>query len=854
MLSSLKSKFLIFISTSLIIIATNFPIVAAADDQLYIEDYSSLSIPLSPANNRWAYELINSSQANSAGFTGTGVKVALLDNGIDPRVINISSKVISRFDATYSISGQNDHGTATSSIVAADPMPEAGIGGVAPGASIMDVRVCVNSSCRTEWIIAGLKWAIDNGANVISMSIGGAQTLEPATAQLIKRAISQGIVVVAAAGNNACVATYTRDGQSFARNCTQNTLPISFPGSQSIAGLITVGAIGRDLTRNSYSNYGAYVDVVAPGTDVATFYPWGPNAYFAGTSAAAPIVSGVVALIKQAAPTATPEQIQAILQATTTEPVSTIPEVWESCAYLNNLWDCQNKSPARWPLRFYTGAGIVNAHNAVLMAMRLESQTLKTGLVAYSQDLAVTVDWSSVALGIGPFKIFVDGKLNAEISGTSYQITNLINTTQYAVQVVDAADSKTAPIIVTAGENAHLQTPVISSPQVYANAIYFNVAIEPNVSTGVLSLANGDQTTCIRSGSSLRFDCTYILTTNPVSGDFKLVDAQGNFGESSNSLSFFYSGLSATSGVNLTILSETSARASWNAISGATHYCYYDAGAGAWISTTATSAEISDAHPGSFQTFTVYASNASCAPTGLYSPTYWFLPFGPILLAPTNLIAENLTSSGVAINFQNPVGADRYAVYRSDGKNWITSSGGSTVSDIFADSDATRTFKYWITAIDDVRYGSQYGAISSPITITVPAQTTQNISSQPPSSVGGSGFITGSSTSSGFVSSSSITFNPKLRTNTIFLNASAKKIVLGKVVRVSGKSKSGTKVSMSVSGPCFIASNVAGRISIQATGLGKCQVYAVATANIKFNAVEKLLTLPVVPPLKTLRP
>ena len=814
-----------------------------ADDEIYSLDYSSLSVPMSPTSSRWAYQLINSAEANAAGLNGNGVTVALLDNGIDQRVIGISSKVIGRFDATHSVSGYYDHGTATSSIVAADPVPEAGIGGVAPRASILDVRVCLNTNCRTEWIVDGLKWAIDHGANVISMSLGGGQTIEPATAHLIKTAISQGIVVVAAAGNNACVATYTSGNQTLARNCTQSSLPYSYPGSQSIAGLVTVGAIGRDLTRNSYSNYGAYVDLVAPGSDVATNYPWGPNAYFAGTSAAAPVVAGISALIKQAAPSATPEQVQAILQSTTTDPIASIPEVWESCTYINSLWDCLNKSPARWPTRFYTGAGVVNAQQAVAMATQLQSGNFQSGLVATSQDSAIALDWSATSLGSGPYKIFVDGKQIIETPDTTFQITGLTNSSQYAIQISDSANLKTIPQIATPGAEVSIQTPTISNPETNYNSVYLRVANEPNLNYGVLIFANGDQAPCTRSGSSLRFDCSYVVSTTPISGTFKLIDSQGNFSAHSNSLTWNYTGFAAPNTVNVTVVSETEVSASWNALSGASYYCYYDAGAGAWVPTTSTSVQISGVRPGLPQTFSVFASTSNCNASGLTSPTYWYLPFGPALSAPSELAMSNLTSSGVDINFQAPIGADRYAIYRSDGKNWITATGVTYVSDIFASADYGKTFTYWITAIDDVQYGSQYGAISNSLLLTVPTPSVQNVTGQLPSvSSGGS---SAGAPPKGFVPPSNISINPSLRTNSISLSPSAKQIKIGASFKVTGRSKSGSRVTFSVSGPCAISKNSINQVTIRGTDIGNCQVYALTASNLRFNAAEKFLTIPV---------
>jgi hypothetical protein len=823
----------------------------AADEPQTTMDVASIYIPMTPTNNRWAYDLIKSNLVNTAGITGSGIKIALLDNGIDQRVTKISSKVVGRYDATYSVSGQNDHGTGTSSIIAADPVPEAGIGGVAPGASILDVRVCLNTQCRTEWIIDGLEWAIANGANVISMSLGGGGVVEPATAKLIQEATAQGITVVVAAGNFACTPTYTNGNQTWIRNCTQTSIPGSFPGSQSTPGLITVGAIGRDLTRNSYSNYGPQVDLVAPGTEVATFYPWGPNAYFAGTSAATPLVAGVVALIKQAAPTATPEQIQAILQATTDDPVTTILDVWESCTLVSNAWQCTGLSPARWSPRYYTGAGIVNAQSAVALASQLASGVLVTGTTASVQDSAINVDWSAAVLGAGPYRVNVDGAQVTETSSTNYQVSGLNNLSQYSIQIVSASGAATIPLVATPTSTTSQLTPTISAPQAYHSAVYLNVDSEPSSNVGVLSLANGDRVSCTRSGTSFRFDCTYAMPSNSISGTFSYVDPSGNFGAASNSLTWNYTGLAATSSVTISVLSETSISASWSAITGATHYCYYDAGAGEWIPTTNTSAQISGVKAGLPQTFTVYAINSSCnSAAGIISPTYWYLPFGQALLAPTNLIAQELSSTGTNINFTAPAGADRYAVYRSDGKNWITESGATFVNDIYANADIGRSFTYWITAIDDVQYGSQYGAISAGISITVPAASVQNSAPSQGSAQQSSGggaiaapAASGGGSASGYLPPSTVVYNQKLKPNAVSIISSASRFQVGSTIRLTTRAKSGGRVDITVAGACVIASKSGSSTTIRATDIGKCQIYGLAQGDSKFNAADKYLTI-----------
>lgn len=707
------------ITISLMAGPANSTPLSGADTDNFESEVASLSIPMTPENNRWAYDLINSDEVNSSGVTGAGIRIALLDNGIDMRDARIANKVVARFDATHSVSGHFDHGTGTSSIIAADPVPEAGIGGVAPGASILDVRVCLNTNCRNEWLVDGLKWAIDNDADVISMSIAGS-SIEPAITQLITDAISQGITVVVAAGNQACAPTYSNGAQTWIRNCTQTTMPRSFPGSLAIPGLITVGAIGRDLTRNSYSNYGSFVDVVAPGTDVATLYPWGPNAYFSGTSAATPMVAGIVALIKQASPSLTPAEIQAVLQATTSAPVSSIPNLWESCTRVENLWECSGLSPARWPTRFYTGAGVVDALLAVQMAQSIASNSQVSGLTITATDSALSTDWANAPIGSAPYSIYVDGRKIAESNGSQFIISELINDTQYSIQVVSSELVKTKPVLATPFIPVSISAPVVSLNRAMANSLLIHTEQPVPTANGVVILDNGDRAPCSQTIGSTFITCDYIMKTNAVTGQFRFVDEFGKLGNLSSQISWSSSLLPAPVDITVSVVSRTQVSASWSLVSSATTYCYYDAGQGAWIPTSQNSAQIAGLLTGLPQTFSVFTSDGSCRATGRYSPTYWYLPFAAPLVAPTNLTVQEINGDRLLISFTAPVGGDSYAVYRSDGKNWITGNADSLIEDRFSDSDQGRSFTYQITAIESETYASQYGATSSALGISVP--------------------------------------------------------------------------------------------------------------------------------------
>jgi hypothetical protein len=706
-------------ATFFLVAPANAADIENTESDNFPNEIASMSIPMTPNNNRWAYELINSDEVNALGITGSGVRIALLDNGIDIRDARIASKVVARFDATHSVSGQYDHGTATSSIISADPLPEAGIGGVAPGASILDVRVCLNTQCRNEWIVDGLKWAIENDADVISMSIAGSG-IDAAVTQLIHDAISQGISVVVAAGNQACAPSYSNGNQTWIRNCTQTTMPRSFPGSLSIPGLLTVGAIGRDLTRNSYSNYGSFVDVVAPGTDVATIYPWGPNAYFGGTSAATPMVAGIVALIKQASPNLTPAQIQAVLQATTTAPVSSIPNLWDSCTRVENLWECSGLSPARWPSRFYTGAGVVDAQRAVQMAQSLLTNSFVSGLTVIASDSALNLDWTNASIGSVPYSIYVDGKKIAESEVSQFTLSDLTNDTQYSIQVISNDQIKTEAILATPFTVVSIAAPSVYLVRSTADSLLFNTQEPVPTANGVILLENGDRAPCSQTAGGTFVTCNYVMQSNAVTGQFRFVDEFGNLGDPSRQITWSSSLLPAPLQVEVSVISRTEASATWKRVNLATSYCYYDAGQGAWISTSQNSVQISGVLPGLPQTFTVFASDESCRATGRHSPTYWYLPFSAPLTAPADLLVQEINDGRLRLGFTPPAGVDSYAVYRSDGKNWITGNAEPYIEDLFANSDQGRSFTYWITAIESETYGSQYGQTSSGLRIIVP--------------------------------------------------------------------------------------------------------------------------------------
>ncbi|TFG15462.1 hypothetical protein EU537_00145 [Candidatus Thorarchaeota archaeon] len=244
---------------------------------------------------------------------GAGVKVAILDTGIDythPDLDDVYAGGYDYVDNDADPLDGNGHGTHCAGIVAAEDNGE-GVIGVAPKTSIYSVRVLDDQgSGYTSDIIAGIDWAVDNGMNVVSMSLGGGG-YDSSFDAAINRAYDAGLVVVAASGN---------DGEG----------TISYPAAYDNA--IAVGAIDSNHDLASFSNYGSEQEVVAPGVDIYSTMPtysvtltswwYGYNQNYdqmSGTSMACPMVAGVVSLILDANPDLTPSEVRDILHTTSVD-------------------------------------------------------------------------------------------------------------------------------------------------------------------------------------------------------------------------------------------------------------------------------------------------------------------------------------------------------------------------------------------------------------------------------------------------------------------------------------------------------------------------------------------------------
>jgi subtilisin family serine protease/flagellar hook assembly protein FlgD len=262
--------------------------------------YKAFSTNDTYRSQQWGLDLIEAEPAWSLSpLKGQGVKVAVLDSGIDLDHEDLAQNIIGGYNAITpgaSYNDDNGHGTHAAGIIAAIPGNGKGIAGVAGKASLLAVKVLDADGLGTsESISKGIIWSADNGANIINLSLGTDQE-DPLIKDAVDYAYIKGCTIVAASGN---------DFSNY----------VAYPAAYDT--VIAVSAVNEANGLADFSNYGPEVDVAAPGVNIISTVPNHQSEFTVrnyarmdGTSMAAPFVSGLAALIKAENPSITPEQLR----------------------------------------------------------------------------------------------------------------------------------------------------------------------------------------------------------------------------------------------------------------------------------------------------------------------------------------------------------------------------------------------------------------------------------------------------------------------------------------------------------------------------------------------------------------
>ncbi len=297
-------------------------------------------------------EQIKAPRAWQRGHTAKGVKVAVLDTGVDAEHPDLKGRIAASKDFTEQddVSDPVGHGTHVAGIIAgAGPEP-----GTAPDANLLIGRVCERSGCEMSAIIAGMQWAVEQGAKVVNLSLGGEATDGTDELSQAVNALSDKALFVVAAGNEGAdesvstpasadaalaVASVTRDGQT------------SYYSSR---GPRTDGAVKPEISAPGYAIAAARAQGTAMG------YPINERHTLAsGTSMATPHVAGAAAILAGQHPDWSPARLKAAL---------------------TNTADPSGKV-------FEQGTGVVNVDRATRTLLTAEPAALKSGgTITYRND------------------------------------------------------------------------------------------------------------------------------------------------------------------------------------------------------------------------------------------------------------------------------------------------------------------------------------------------------------------------------------------------------------------------------------------------------------------------------------
>lgn len=348
------------------------------------------------AGNNWHLTKINAQGAWDITHGSASIKVAVIDNAMYTDHPDLINKVVAKIDLAnddavttppivstnyLDVSWAWSHGTHTSGLVGAQTNNGTGVPSIGFDVSLIAVKTADDSTQSMTAGLEGIVWAADTGARVINMSWGGPQYV-PVMQEIVNYAYNKGCVLVASAGNN---------GDGAADSATANV--IMYPAA--LEHVISVGATNGNDVAATFSQYGTWIDVMAPGgyqtsgtfleqilnsTVYSTVYTSTAGGYgkMAGTSMSSPITAGLCGLMLSINPNLTPDELTTILKNT--------------CFNIESLQDAAHQG--------MVGSGRINAQAAVLGAQNaIAPVTANFSASSTSIPEGGTVSFSDLSVG-----------------------------------------------------------------------------------------------------------------------------------------------------------------------------------------------------------------------------------------------------------------------------------------------------------------------------------------------------------------------------------------------------------------------------------------------------------------------
>jgi subtilisin family serine protease len=358
------------------------PGVAYAEPDRPVE--AAATVPTDPLwPQQWGPVLTRTTTAWDTTIGSSSIVIAVLDSGVDAAHPDLAGVLVPGTDVINGDGDPNDdngHGTAAAGVVAARANNGVGAAGYCWACRVMPVKVLdAAGQGSTSTVAAGVTWAVDRGARVLSLSLSGTAT-SSAVESAISYARSRGAVVIAAAGNEA------------------STVP-NYPAASP--GVVSVAASDAADVRASYSNYGPWARLAAPGCHV-TPNRGGGYVSFCGTSSATPAVAGIAGLLLSARPATTGTGLESTLTATA-QPVGTwvvSGRVDAAAAMASLIGPLPAPAPEPVPVSFERVAGASRIETAVALSRRSRA-VAPAVVVARADDYADALAAAPLAATVG---------------------------------------------------------------------------------------------------------------------------------------------------------------------------------------------------------------------------------------------------------------------------------------------------------------------------------------------------------------------------------------------------------------------------------------------------------------------